>query len=652
MTIKKNNRSLPKQYFDPYGEEESDALSLPTHLAVIAMSRFIRPFLKKKSAFVGAFVVPPGGDLNSYRRAASWLLDDLVRVKPKEGYNYTVLVADENDLHDDFESFRRLKKLKRAIIIIADKQLLKDEIRLAADVVAELPAPSVGDHRIAAWRMGFGNISDADAAFLASQPPIRAALAIRQGRPIADIIKRMRLYPPSTAVTKGVPSGPTLHDLSGYGKAKAWGLELAEDLKAWRDGSITWEDADRGVLLSGPPGSGKTSFAAALAKTCDVPFVSASAAQWQSEGHLGDMLKAMRRSFSDAEAVRPCVLLIDEFDSIGSRTEDAGGNSSYQRQVVNAVLELLDGAHSREGVIVVGATNYPYLIDPALLRAGRLERHFEIGLPDEDTRAGIFRYYLRGRLSDEDVKIVASDAEGWSGADIEKCVRQARRSARRHDRDLTFADVKDAMPPTLKIPMAMQRLTAAHELGHAIVGVLVEADSLISVSISETVRVEGGPQLVGGALFQERMFTRKTSTYFQNKIAVLLAGIAAEELLFRDFGSGAAGNPDADLNKATELATMMEIKWGFGGSLAVELADTPKRLAALRSTRKGLQQAVDATLTTQFERAKSLLQDNRNALLDMHIRLLKEKFLTADDVRAAVEAADTRQTGETRAWKS
>lgn len=637
MTFKSNKR-LPKRYHDPYGDEESDALSLPTHLAVITMSRVIRLFLKKRSGFVVAFVLPPGGDFNAYQRAASFLLEDTLPLTMEEGYNYVVPVVDEDDLHDGFAAFRKLKRIRRALILVTQKKLLTDEVRLAADVVAELPTPSADDYRIAARAMGFGNLSEADALLLASQPPVRAAIAIRRGRPFAAALKRLRLYPNVNAPI-GVPPGPTLQELSGYGEAKTWGLELAADVEAWRTGAITWDDIDRGVLLSGPPGSGKTSFAAALARTCKSNFIYASAAQWQSSGggYLGDMLSAMKKSFADAEAAKPCVLLIDELDSIGSRTEDAGRNSSYARQVINGLLELLDGGRARDGVVVLGATNYPHLIDAALLRSGRLERHFEIGLPDEKTRADIFRFYLRGRLSDQEVMAVASDSEGWSGADIEKCVRQARRTARRQGREIIVSDVKAALPPTQKIPMAMQRLIAGHELGHAIVGVLVEADPLISVSICEKFRDDGQPQSLGHAKFLERAFGKKTSTYFLDKIAVLLGGIAAEEVLFGDFGSGAAGNPVADLNLATELATMIEIKWGFGGSLAVELVDSPKSLAKMRMKRKGLQRVVDETLRTQFLRAKTLLEENRGALLDLHGRLLKERELSADAIREAID---------------
>ncbi|CAN7442739.1 ATP-binding protein [Pararhizobium sp. LjRoot235] len=137
------------------------------------------------------------------------------------------------------------------------------------------------------------------------------------------------------------------------------------------------------MLLSDPPGCGKTSFAAALARTCGVKLVLASAARWQAMGHLGDLLKAMRRAFDDATKNSTSILFIDEFDSFGDRQALSGDNASYSRQVVNGLLECMDGVRGREGVIVIGATNFPALIDEALLRPGRLERHCAIPLPEK-----------------------------------------------------------------------------------------------------------------------------------------------------------------------------------------------------------------------------------------------------------------------------
>ncbi|WP_245494491.1 ATP-binding protein [Rhizobium ruizarguesonis] len=120
------------------------------------------------------------------------------------------------------------------------------------------------------------------------------------------------------------PSGPRLEELEGYGDARDWGLALADDIRGWQRNEIRWSEVDRGILLSGPPGSGKTLFASALARTCGIEIVATSVSRWQSAGHLGDMLRAMRMSFQEAAAKRPCVLFLDELDSIGDRAAFRG----------------------------------------------------------------------------------------------------------------------------------------------------------------------------------------------------------------------------------------------------------------------------------------------------------------------------------------
>ncbi|MCA2378999.1 AAA family ATPase [Agrobacterium genomosp. 3 str. RTP8] len=629
---------------DPFHSSKYE-LTLPTHLAIIAMSRSIRQFLKRRSSFVAVFVMPPKADIHAYKMAAKWLLEGTVPVGGEHGNNYVLVIGEETELADDFQAFRKLRELKRAIIFLHDEELLSDEVRIVADIVVSLSLPAANDYRIAAQRMRLGTITNVDADFLAKQSPKRVELGWRRGRSVAVSIGRLRRYP---HIEKGrrpsdsLSAGPSLHDLSGYGEAKEWGLELTEDLAAWKAGVLTWDDVDCGVLLSGPPGSGKTSYAAALARTCDVPLVLGSAARWQATGHLGDMLKAMRKAFAEAARQAPSILLIDEFDSFTSRDDRTGSsNDNYHRQVINALLELLDGAQSHEGVIVIGATNRPEIIDSALLRAGRLERHFSIPLPDDTARHDIYRFYLRGDLADEALDDVVSASEGWSGADIERCVRDARRHARRAKRSMLLSDLATAMPPVIPVPMALQRCVAAHELGHAILGVLLEADPLVSVSIQRSIQLGRSSQSLGHTEFEERLFSRKTSTHLRNKIATLLGGIAAEELLFGEFGNGAGGDPSADLNRATDLATMVEIKWGLGKTLSVEPGDSPRELSAFRHRRKALSKSVEATLQVEFRRAKSLLEEHRDALLDLHAGLLREGSLAAAVVRAAVERSES-----------
>lgn len=626
--------------FDPYHSSSLD-IDLPTHLAMVSMTRPIRHLLRRQSSFVAAFVLPPNAEVHSFKMAAKYLLESGAFLNGDKRNCFVLVVDEETDLSDEFSGFRKLRDLKRAIILLEDHDLLTSEVRISADIVVSLPAPCSNDYQIVVRRMGLGTLSKADADFLASLSPKRVELGLRRNRSLQASLDRLRRYPrteqprPSSDTA---PAGPTLHDLAGYGDAKAWGIELADDLVAWKAGMLPWSDVECGILLSGPPGAGKTSYAAALARTCNAELILASAARWQARGHLGDLLKAMRKAFSEAAAQAPSVLLIDEFDSFTSRNDRTGSNDNYHRQVVNGLLELLDGAQIHEGVIIVGATNYPEVIDPALLRAGRLERRFTIPLPDERGREDIFRFYLGEELAHEPLETVVLASEGWSGADIERCVRDARRRARKAKRSMLIADLVAAMPPVIPVPLAAQRCVAAHELGHAILGVLLETEPLVAVSIEKTIRVDKSTQTMGTTVFEEQHFNRRTATHFRDKIAVLLGGIAAEEMLFKDFENSGGGDLSADLNRATDIATMLEVTWGLGKTLTVEPDSSPRALAGYRHRRRGIAKSVEATLKEEFSRAKLLLEEHRSVLLDLHAELVREGTLSADVVKAAVRA--------------
>lgn len=186
---------------------------------------------------------------------------------------------------------------------------------------------------------------------------------------------------------------PRVENLTGYGEAKDWALGLKEDIALWRTGNLAWADMSTKLLLSGPPGTGKTTFARALCNSLQVPLIATSVATWLEPGYLGDVLKRMSAAFAEAESLRPAILFIDELDGIGTRRQQ-GEFAEYTNSVINRGLELLDGATRSSGVIVVAATNHAQAIDPALRRSGRLERHIELPLPDTQALVGILRHHL------------------------------------------------------------------------------------------------------------------------------------------------------------------------------------------------------------------------------------------------------------------
>ncbi|WKL22513.1 ATP-binding protein [Agrobacterium tumefaciens] len=198
--------------------------------------------------------------------------------------------------------------------------------------------------------------------------------------------------------------------LSGYGKAKTWALDLKADLADHRAGALAWSDMSTKLLLHGPPGTGKTTFARALCNSLQVPLVVTSVSTWLQGGHLNDVIAKMTKTFAEARAIAPSILFIDEIDGIGKRQPAEREYADYWNTVVNKALELLDGAVKSEGLIIVGATNRPDQIDDAIKRSGRLETHIEIPMPDVAALAAIFMHHLG-----DDLAVLVGDAGKLNG---------------------------------------------------------------------------------------------------------------------------------------------------------------------------------------------------------------------------------------------
>ncbi|MBP2443776.1 AAA family ATPase [Rhizobium leguminosarum] len=409
-------------------------------------------------------------------------------------------------------------------------------------------------------------------------------------------------------------TGPSLFDLPGYDDIKPWASDVAKDVERWRQQKLAWKLVSKGAIVSGVPGTGKTHFASALANALGLRLVTATVGAWQAQGALDDMLRAMRTTFADAADGKGALLFIDEVDSIGTRSARPTGyhGDHYWQTVVNEALYLLTALG--DGVIVVGATNFPDWIDPALRRAGRLEKHFHLPLPDASTRAEILAHHCGGVLPFESLRELADELDEKSGADLELMVRDALKAARNEDRGLCLQDLIRQLPEK-KFYTAEQLLRiAVHEAGHALVALALghAVGATIEVKDSFYPKDEG---FIGGKVtydLEEDYFP--TETGLRNRIAVSLAGLAAEKAVFGDRSIGGGGARGTDVELATAVARRMVGSYGLGRvpvfiGTVPELKDKPLP--------EPFEAEVSQIVDEEWNRALAMLTEQQDRVLDL-----------------------------------
>lgn len=612
-----------------------------TNVADMAIRRTIRSFLAT-SYYVLAIRLPDERDLYVYEMAARKLLDP--EWETDEDGNSIVLVTNAATMKTrTWDLVRKFSEVHRALIFYTDDAEISDDLALLIDhrIEMELPLPS---HFKATAKALDMDISHNDSVFLTTCRLCDIRLALRPNRSIGSLVQRLKAATTaekSPSAVRSDAASPRLEDLAGLGAAKTWGLQVAADIKAWMAGEIQWADVDKGIVLAGPSGCGKTTFPKALANTCRIPLIASSAGAWQAKGHLGDMLKAMRKTFKDAAAVRPSILFIDELDSLGDR--EAYKNSDYhdyKRQVINALLECLDPTEGREGIIVVGATNDASAIDVALIRPGRFEQVVQIQRPDADDRKAILTYHLPD-LALKDFEPFVVQSEDWSAAEIEKLARDARRIARRAGRTtVTDDDLFVAMPAlSAYTPEEGYRL-AIHEIGHAVVGATLRPGQLLNVKINRWRPFKTGWNQIGVTSFDEKPPLMTAASYLADTIAILLSGMAAERIFFGEHSVASGGDGGSDLSRATDLATMMERCFAFGGSLVTDIGVGRRPMENLRQSDPVLREAVRQRLDAQHQRAMQILTSRRAEAQNLAERLAERFELSAADVLKTLGASE------------
>lgn len=432
----------------------------------------------------------------------------------------------------------------------------------------------------------------------------------------------------------------TLADLHGLGEARAWAEATISDIKAWKEGRVSWTAAiSSGIALNGPPGCGKTTFAAVFCREAGLHMVSASLAKWQGsgEGHLGHLLRAMRQDFEEARANIPACILIDECDSIANRASISHAWRDYVVEVVNAVLAEIDGINGREGVLVIGATNAISRCEPALLRSGRLEKVVNIGLPDSAELERMFRVRLRGDLQHEDLTAIVELAIGMVGADVERVVKDARRAARNDGgRPLALRDLRGALVTNDDSPVELRWRTCVHEAGHLVADVIHFGPDDV---FANTARVGSRG---GRSVRTTAPACAGTLEIYRRRLQVILAGRAAEELLLGAGSHGAGGSRESDLDHATSLAAAMVGSLGVIGADHITYFgprdDTRTLLSFAEVREEAARELADAAAA-----AWSLLEANRAVLDAVAQRLMKCGRVTGLEVSKVLREVGGQQ---------
>lgn len=445
----------------------------------------------------------------------------------------------------------------------------------------------------------------------------------------------------------------TFNDVAGIDEAVEDMKEIVDFLKNPKKYEDVGARIPRGALMVGPPGCGKTLSAKAMAGEADVPFYSISGSDFV-EVFAGRGAARVRDLFKEAKKNAPCIIFIDEIDAVGqNRSKNSGMGHDEQGQTLNALLTEMEGFDTRDGVIVLAATNRPESLDPALTRPGRFDRQIVVSHPDMVGRQAILGVHAKDKklADDVDIKVIAQGTPRYSGADLENLMNEAALLAVRDDRkEITMDDFEEARDKVMmgsknsSLTMTEEeiKLTAYHEAGHALLSLTEEdSDPIHKATIVPRGRALG---LVMRLPVGDRISTWRSK--LKADLAIAAAGRAAESVIFGEdrITTGA----ESDIQHMTNIATKMVTEWGLSEKLGMRrfrddnpnpyLGGADGALVQVSDEKaKIIDDEIDELTAQAYERAKSVITDNREKLENIAQALLKYETLTGAEVKAVAE---------------
>ena len=447
-----------------------------------------------------------------------------------------------------------------------------------------------------------------------------------------------------------VPSTQGIHfsDVAGEDEAKESLAEIVDYLHDPKKYSDVGASMPKGVLLVGPPGTGKTMLAKAVAGEANVPFFSMSGSEFV-EMFVGMGASKVRDLFSQAKEKAPCIVFIDEIDAIGKKRDGQFSSNDEREQTLNQLLTEMDGFQENIGVIILAATNRPETLDPALTRPGRFDRRVPVELPDLAGREAILKVHAKKIKTADDVNFhtIARMASGASGAELANIINEAALRAVRNNRTVVNeSDLEESIETVIAgyqkksavLSDSEKKVVAYHEIGHALVAAMqshsapVQKITIIprtSGALGYTMQVDQGDKYL------------LTKQELENKIATFTGGRAAEELIFGEITTGASN----DIEQATKLARAMITRYGMSEDFDMVALETVSNqylggdasLACSADTQKEIDRKVVELVKHQHEKASKILADNRKKLDELAKYLYEKETITGEEFMSILD---------------